>query len=210
MEAQLATLIGQALGSDEPEGADATRERILDACLQAAAAVGLRRTTIEEVVRRSGLGRMTVYRRFPRRDDMVEAVMLRECRRFLAAVAAGLESEQEPEQRVAAAFVAAMRFVRTHPLTRRAAESEPGSVLDTVAAGDGQILAMGRGFIAAEIRAGAPAADAHRAEQVADVVARLFVTYVGMPPTDPDPGDDEALEAFARETLVPLIALAVD
>ena len=42
------------------------------------------------------------------------------------------------------------------------------------------------------------------------MVARLFVTYVGVPPTDPDPRDDEALEAFARETLVPLIALAVD
>jgi len=210
VEARLATLIGQALDTDQPEDADATRERILDACLQAAAAMGVRRTTTEEVVRRSGLGRMTVYRRFPRRDDLVEALMLRECRRFLAAVAEGLESRHEPEQRVAAAFVAAMRFVRTHPLTRRAAHAEPGSVLDTVAAGDGQILAMGRGFIAAQIRSGAPGADPQRAEQVADVVARLFVTYVGVPPTDPDPADDEALEAFARETLVPLIALAVD
>ncbi|HYI35891.1 MAG TPA: TetR/AcrR family transcriptional regulator [Thermoleophilaceae bacterium] len=206
----MATLIGQALGPADTDAPDATRERILDACLQAAAAVGLQRTTIEDVVRRSGLGRMTVYRRFARRDDLVEALMLRECRRFLAAVADGLASEEEPEQRVAAAFVAAMRFVRTHPLTRRAAESEPGSVLDTVAAGDGRILAMGRGFIAAEIRAGAPSVDPRRAERVADVVARLFVTYVGVPPTDPDPGDDEALEAFARETLVPLIAQAVD
>jgi TetR/AcrR family transcriptional regulator, repressor for uid operon len=210
VEAQLATLIGRALDSAEAGEADATRDRILDACLQAAAAVGLQRTTIEDVVRRSGLGRMTVYRRFARRDDLVEALMLRECRRFLAAVSEGLATEKEPERRVAAAFAAAMRFVRTHPLTRRAAESEPGSVLDTVAAADGRILAMGRGFIAAEIRAGAPSADPRRADQVADVVARLFVTYVGVPPTDPDPGDDAAIEAFATETLVPLIALAVD
>ncbi len=42
------------------------------------------------------------------------------------------------------------------------------------------------------------------------MVARLFVTYVGIPPEDPDPADEAALEDFARRTLVPLLAQAVD
>lgn len=211
MEA-LATLIDRALSADEPDpaGADATRDRTLDAALAEAAAVGLQRMTVEDVVRRAGLGRMTIYRRFPRRDDLVEALLVRECRRFLAAVAVALAADGEPEERVAAAFVAAMGFVRVHPLARRAADSEPGAVLDTVAAGDGRILGMGREFIAAEMRAGSPSADPARVARVADVIARLFVTYVGVPPTDPDPGDEAALLAFAHETLVPLIAGAVD
>jgi len=172
--------------------------------------VSLQRMTVEDVVRRSGLGRMTLYRRFPNRDELVEALLVRECRRFLAAVATALAEAGEPEERVAAAFVAAMGFARTHPLTRRAAESEPGAALETVAANDRRILSMGREFIAAEISAGSPSADPERVARVADVVARLFVTYVGLPPTDPDPGDEIALQAFARETLVPLIAGAVD
>lgn len=208
MEAALAGAIDRALAPAAAAEDDTTRERILDAALQGAAAVGLGRLTTEEVVRRSGLGRMTVYRRFARRDDLVDALVLRECRRFLAAVAEGLAAGEDPERRVAGAFVAAMRFTRAHPLTRRAAEAEPGSPLDTVAADGGRVLAMGRDFIAAEIRGAG--ADPARAHQVADVVARLFVTYVGVPPTDPDPADDEALEAFARSTLVPLIALAFD
>ena len=208
---ELAGLIDRALVPPEPADAgDATRQRTLDAALAEAAAVGLERMTVEDVVRRTGLGRMTVYRRFPRRDELVEALLLRECRRFLAAVAAALDRDGDPEQRVAFAFTAAMAFVRAHPLTRRAAGSEPGAVLDAVAAGDGRILAMGREFIAGQIAAGHPGADPRRVTQVADVVARLFVTYVGIPPDDPDPADEAALEAFARRTLVPLLAQAVD
>ncbi|HEX5909651.1 MAG TPA: TetR/AcrR family transcriptional regulator [Thermoleophilaceae bacterium] len=208
---ELAGLIDRALvPPDQADAGDPTRERTLDAAVAEAAAVGLERMTVEDVVRRTGLGRMTVYRRFPRRDDLVEALLLRECRRFLAAVSAALDGDGDPEQRVAAAFTAAMAFVRTHPLTRRAADSEPGAVLDAVAAGDGRILAMGRGFIAAQITAGHPDADPRRVAQVADVVARLFVTYVGIPPEDPDPADEAALADFARRTLVPLLAQAVD
>ena len=207
---ELAGLIDRALVPPEQADGDPTRERTLDAALAEAAAVGLERMTVEDVVRRAGLGRMTVYRRFPRREDLMEALLLRECRRFLAAVASALDRDGDPEQRVAAAFMAAMAFVRAHPLTRRAADSEPGSVLEAVAAGDARILAMGRGFIAAQIAAGHPAADPRRVARVADVVARLFVTYVGIPPVDPDPADETALEDFAHTILVPLLAQAVD
>ena len=40
---------------------------------------------------------------------------------------------------------------------------------------------------------------------MADVYARLFVTYVAFPPTDPDPHDDKALRTFAEAMLVPLL-----
>ena len=53
--------------------------------------MGLDRITVEDVVRRVGLGRMTVYRRFPRRDDLVRALVMRETQRFLAAVSAGID-----------------------------------------------------------------------------------------------------------------------
>lgn len=184
---------------------DRTRTRILDAALEEGASVGVGRMTMEDVVRRSGLGRMTVYRRFSRRDDLVEALVVREVQRFLHAVAAGLEAGETPEDRVAAAFVASMRFVRAHPLLRRVAASEPGSVLDTAAAKDRLVLRMGTDFIAAQLRLVRPDDGARALRRTADLVARLYLTFLAMPPEDPDARDDAALGAYAREVLMPLL-----
>ena len=62
--------------------------------------------TVEDVVRRARLGRMTVYRRFARREDLVEALVVRECRR-LSVRGGRWPCRVEPEEGVAAAFVAA-------------------------------------------------------------------------------------------------------
>jgi hypothetical protein len=44
---------------------------------------------------------------------------------------------------------------------------------------------------------------------VADVFARLFCTYLSMPPSDPDFGDDEDLRRFAHEVLTSMVERAV-
>lgn len=211
MASELADLLTRALTTaPEDEAADPTRTRILDAALEEAASVGLPRMTVEDVVRRSGLGRMTVYRRFSRRDDLVEALIARECRRFLVAVAGGLDEGATPEEATAIAFVEAMRFVRAHPLMRRVAERDPGGVLATAAAHDRLILTMGTDFIAARLAAARPEGDPRAIRRTADLVARLFLTHVAMPPDDPDPRDDAELHAYARDVLAPLIGLGVD
>ena len=205
--AELAGLLARAITAEPvDEVEDPTRTRILDAALDEAAAVGLARMTVEDVVRRSGLGRMTVYRRFAKRDDVVDALVVRECRRFLAVVAEGLGEGDTPEDATAAAFVAAMGFARTHPLLRRVADTDPGAVLATAAARDRQVLTLGRDFIAAQIAGSRPEADARAVRRTADLIARLFLTYVAVPPDDPDPRDDAHLRAFARDLLVPVIA----
>lgn len=211
MEATLAALLDRAISARDAPAAeeDPTRDRIVDAALQEAARVGLARLTVEDVVRRAGLGRMTVYRRFPRRDDLIEALVVRECERFLAAVAAGLEGEVEPGDRLAGGFVAAMRFARDHPLLERFAHSDPGSVTATVAANDALLLNMGTEFIARAILGENPDVTTRAAHRVADLLARLFLTYIALPPRDPDPHDDESLRAYAADILVPLAESAL-
>lgn len=205
--AELAGLLVRAITAEPDDGGeDPTRTRILDAALDEAAAVGLARMTVEDVVRRSGLGRMTVYRRFAKRDDVVDALVVRECRRFLQAVADGLREGDTPEDATAAAFVAGMRFARTHPLLRRVADTDPGSVLATAAARDRQVLHLGRDFIAAQIAESRPDADPRAVHRTADLVARLFLTYVAVPPDDPDPRDETELRSFAGDVLAPVIA----
>jgi AcrR family transcriptional regulator len=207
---EFAVLVGQATHEPIP-APDSTRDRILDAALAQAAAVGLDRMTVEDVVRRCKLSRMTVYRRFPRRDDLDQALRLREIQRFLHAVATGIDraqSQASADDRrtgVSEAFVAAVTFAQNHPLLRRLAVTDPGLPLATVAANDHEILRMGAAFIAREIHGHAAGEPSQQVRWVADMFARLFITYLGAPPTDPAVDDEAQLRRFADTVLAPII-----
>jgi TetR/AcrR family transcriptional regulator, repressor for uid operon len=192
-------------GGGELEDADRTSQRILDAALHEAATVGLQRLTVEDVVRRARVARMTVYRRYPRRDDLVEALVRRETQRFLAAVADGIDKAADPHDGVVEAFIAAVGFSRAHPMLRRAAHTE--SALS--AADNAKLLDMGGAFIARHIHGDAPGTPDQPVRWVADVFARLFMTYIATPPTDPDFGSDTELRRFAHDVLTPMVERAV-
>lgn len=204
--AAFAELVTRAVETDAT-AADRTRERILDATLAQAAAVGIGHVTVEDVVRRSGLGRMTVYRRFARRDDLIEALVVRETRSFLDAVSAGISSAGDDDP-VAEAFVAAVTFAREHPLLKRLTHADPGAVTETLAAHDAIVLTMGTAYIAERIQGDASGRPSRQVRWTADLLARLFWTYLTIPPSDPDVRDDSELRAFAREILTPLIERA--
>jgi TetR/AcrR family transcriptional regulator, repressor for uid operon len=183
------------------DSADRTAQRLLDAAVLEAAHVGLHRITVEDVVRRAGVSRMTAYRRYPRRDDLIEALVQRETQRFLAAVTEGISSAQDPRDGVAEAFIAAVRFSRAHPMLRRAGHTDSALSADDSA----RLLAMGSAFIAGQI-SGPETAPPQQVRWVADVFSRLFVTYISTPPTDPDFSDDAELRRFAEEILTPMVA----
>lgn len=188
------------LTPDALSTSDRTTQRLLDAAVTEAAAVGVKRLTVEDVVRRAGVSRMTAYRRFPRRDDLVDALVQRETTRFLAAVAAGIESADDPGDGVVEAFLAAVRFCRSHPILRRAPHSESPSGTDTAA-----LLPIGTDFIAHRINAGRDGPVSQEIRWVADVFARLFLTFISVPPTEPDFDDDAALRRYAAEVLTPMV-----
>jgi AcrR family transcriptional regulator len=203
--ARLVGLVGGASTGDRiDEAADRTSQRILDAALIEAASVGLQRITVEDVVRRAGVSRMTAYRRYPRRDDLVEALVRRETQRFLGAVADAIDSVHDPNDGVAEAFIAAVSFARDHPVLRRAGQAEPTPIADSV-----ELLKMGTAFIANYIHGEKSGRPAQHVRWVADVFARLFFTYISMPPSDPDFGDDAELRRFAHEVLTPMVERAV-
>ena len=205
IDAQLIEVVGGAsAGGRVDEAADRTSQRILDAALTEAAAVGLQRITVEDVVRRAGVSRMTAYRRYPRRDDLVEALVRRETQRFLGAVADAIDSSAVAGDGVAEAFIAAVSFAREHPILRRATRSEPVPIADSV-----ELVTMGSAFIANYIHGDEPGVPSQQVRWVADVFARLFFTYISMPPRDPDFGDDAELRRFAHEVLTPMVERAV-
>lgn len=71
--------------------------------------------SIRAVTRRAGVSPMALYLHFADRDELVSEVVERGFSRFLAAVAAGRDREQEPEARLHAMGLAYLAFAREQP-----------------------------------------------------------------------------------------------
>src|SRR5438874_3896504 len=114
MPPETARLLALAFDPRVQTADDALSERILDAALELAAASGIRHLTMDDVARRAGVGRMTVYRRFGDKQRLVEALAVRESRRCLEELDAAIGPDAPIEDQVAAGFVTSLRLAREH------------------------------------------------------------------------------------------------
>ena len=127
---------------------DPATAHILDAALWQFETFGLRKSTVEDVTRRSGLSRMTVYRRFGSKQALFSAVIWRELRRGLAAIEAAIEPFDSFEDRLVEGFAVALDLGRNHSLLQRLLRTEPELVLPFVTVAGGPGLALLRDHLA--------------------------------------------------------------
>lgn len=207
MSAPAPSLAARAL-SEETEPEDATTERILDAAMRQFEVLGVRRSSVEDVARRAGLSRMTIYRRFPRKDRLIEAAILRECRRFFAELQAATAELPTLEERLIESFVAALRFARAHALLQRLAVTEPEMLLPYLTTEGGPVLDVVREFLVAQIRASQDEGIVARfdPEPLAEILARLALSFVVTPDSRLPLAHEREGRALARRYLAPMIA----
>lgn len=208
MKISLVDLLAGAAAVPPVDLSDPVVTRLLDAALAESAAGGLRRLTMDDIARRAGVGRMTAYRRFAKRDDLVHTLVARESMAFLAAIAEATEKAVSLEETAVETVATGIAFVRSHPLLRLVADTDPGSFVEVVGAQDARILQLGTGFIARQLHGEAPGEPTAHEIAVADVCARLFISFVAIPLTDPDPDDDAAVRRYARLVIAPIAATA--
>jgi AcrR family transcriptional regulator len=201
-------LFTRALGMGPIEPADETTERILDAALAEAAANGIERITMDAVAARARVGRMTVYRRFGSKPELVTALVGREAGRGLAAIAAAVDPERELPDRVADGFVATLQVARAHPLLQRLVRYEPQVLLAALNDPGDPLLAMLREFGVAQIEAAGPVGDELRAEpeEVAELLVRIGLTYLLIPAGVIDLDDERAARRLAETLIAPIVA----
>jgi AcrR family transcriptional regulator len=169
--------------SNGPVGDTATR--ILDATLATMADHGIARLSLEDVARRAQLSRQTVYRYFPSKKDLLDATVLREEQVFIANMISAAGRHKELESALRAAIEAAMRTGQAHALLNRLLATEPNSIVALVTTDRGPVLSAARQALMEILGAWCPKTSRARMGMAADAVARLLVSYVVNPPTDP-------------------------
>ena len=208
MAAEPVTLIARALeGGVEPPD-DAVSEKILDAALELAAASGIRHLTMDDVARRAGVGRMTVYRRFGDKVRLVEALTIREGRRCLAELDAVARPDQPIADQVAEGFVTSLRLAREHPLLNRLARIEPESVLRALTADGSALFAIARAFVAGRLRESQEAGTLGRdvaVDEAAELLIRISFSFALIEESALPLDDEDKAREVARRLIVPML-----
>ncbi|GAA4788827.1 TetR/AcrR family transcriptional regulator [Streptomyces ziwulingensis] len=200
------SLLARAIA--RPETEEKVARQILDAALEQFTTFGLRRSSMDDVAKRAGVSRVTVYRRFRTKDGLVEACLLREGSRFFQQLDAAVAALPTMEDRIVEGFVAALRHTREHPLFGGLLRLEPELVLPYFTVQGGPSLTATTDYLTAHLRRaqqaeGRPDSDPR---PVAELMVRVAVSFLLNPAGCIELDDEEQARAFARRYLAPLIA----
>ena len=202
----LAERLMRAAARPSPTEGDSTADAVADAALRPFELFGVARSTVDDIARRARVARVTVYRRFPGKDVLIETVILRELRRFLADLDAVVEPLDDPDEKLVEGFVFTLEAIRGHKLLQRLLESEPETVVPYLTVQGSPFIEAARDFLAA--RLAGELADERSADElliVADVVVRLLLSYLLTPQAPIDLDDPAEGRAFALRYLRPVL-----
>ena len=178
---------------------------ILDAARGVFEQYGARRANVEDVARAAGVSRSTLYRAYPNKDVLLEAVLLQELDSFLTQLDR-VAADLPPREAVVECFTQGLRLTREIPLLARLAQTEP-DVLTAAGAVSQSALVLGSAERVAGTlrRAGAAMPDAELLT-VAELMLRVAWTYLLNPRGGLDVNDEAAVRDYARRYLAPLVS----
>lgn len=180
---------------------DATARRIVAAAAKQLELFGIQRTTMEDVARRAGVSRVTVYRHFDAKDALVEAVVLAEARQFLDELGAFLDAYGSDEERIVEGFAFVATNLREHQLLQRLLEREPELFLPQLTTGAAPLIAVARQMIVAWARTRLDRVPPEDLEVAAEVGVRMVLSLILTPEGVIDLADPDRLRDLARRVL---------
>ncbi|MCW2760433.1 MAG: transcriptional regulatory protein [Marmoricola sp.] len=136
-----------------------TDEAILEAALQQIAITGARRTSADDIARRAGVNRVTLYRRLGGRDAILAAAYLQETARVLGVIEAAIGEVPEPgtagfdpADYVVDFFSVTIKTLRGNRILRQLLETDREATLVSLTFDAGPTLAVSSAFCADRIR----------------------------------------------------------
>lgn len=188
------------MSTRQPNG---LRQRILDAAGLVVARHGIKKTTMDDVAREASCSRAGLYKHFPGKDVLLQALFLREVERYLAKLLERAQTSRG-QKLLEDAFVLAVRYVRDHPVARAVIELEPEVFVSVFTQADKGLGETALSATASLIKVLMDRGDIRRTNTrvVADLLLRLLVTFVLVPRLVEEPDEELSIRRVFREVVM--------
>ncbi|MBO9522869.1 MAG: helix-turn-helix transcriptional regulator [Nocardioidaceae bacterium] len=178
---------------------------ILDAAQRVFEQYGARRANVEDVAKAAGISRSTLYRAYPTKEALLQAVLDREIDEFfdqLDALASGLP----PREAIVECFTAGMALTREIPLLARLVETEPEIITGIGGSSNTSVILGSADRVAQTLRRSGATMPDHELHVVSELMLRIAYTYMLNPHGTVDMTDPGQVRAYARTYLAPLVS----
>lgn len=192
-------------------------EDLLEAALTQFALTGVRRTSADDIARRAGVNRATLYRRLGSREDMVRAAARQEAARVIGQLLVTIgpvpeptsEPDFDPVENVVEFFTLTIRAVRGNRVMKQWLELDREQALVALTAGATETLRTSAAVCADRIRALrrhlSPEPPDGDIDAVALTMARLVQSLLLTPDGAPALRTTAQLRRYAEQVIVPLV-----
>lgn len=188
---------------------------ILDAAKAQFLRTGVRRTSGDDIARRAGVNRATLYRRVGTKDEIVRQTYLQETRRVLAVIEAAIGPVPEPGASGFDAVAYVERFftvtvteLRENALLQQLLEIDREETLAGLTFNAGETLTLSAALVADRIRSLRAYVGNTTTEDVDDVavtLARLAQSLLLTPDAPPRLDSAARMHAYARRVVAPMV-----
>ena len=206
------SLLERILGDAPPQ--DEGGERILAGAIEQIEDFGVRRFTVDDLARRLGVSRVTIYRRFAKKDRLLEAALLFELRRLLREIDAGVAGCETLEERLIEGFASSLLILRGHKLLNRLLSTEPELILPLLTVNGGPVIAASREFIASTARREGEQDgfdfDEEQLGVLSELLVRAILSFLLTPQSVVSLETPQDARRFARRYLAPVLGTMAD
>lgn len=186
-----------------------SRISILDSARDLFIDFGLRKTSMDDVAKRSGIGRATLYRRFGDKDELFQAVIVREVQSDLAKIEIKVSALDDHLEGLIEAFVMAVVSIHSNKLLNRLFVTEPEYTLPFFTTRFDGVMKFATGYLSERISRGQGVEHirVQDANVLAEMILRLIQSLMLSPKGFIDPSDEKNIRSFANNWLRPLLTI---
>ena len=162
-----------------------TRDRLLDAAIEAATIHGIAKLSVGDVAKRANLSRQTLYKHFASKDEIVAHAVLREATTMVGRIVEASDAETDTRAAIEAGILTTLSLTREHPLLDRLIRTEPEALLPLMIGDTGSVAMAVRSVVDGIVARRLPHLSDVERRRAADLLARLLVSYAVNAPDDP-------------------------
>lgn len=192
------------------DDADEPTWRIIAAAREQIEAVGWRRSTMEDIARRARLGRATLYRKFPTKDDILAGIVAAETRNYYLSRGA-VTDRPTAEDRICESVVFTIEYIRSNAMLNRLLDTEPESIMPALTRDAGPLYTLVADLSIPTWQRELLGDRVPTAEQlrhfrtVAELHTRIALSFMMSRDSEISLDSPERIRLFARQYLAPLL-----